>query len=110
MRLRLLIHTCSNENVARAALLSIGGDLAARVVAEAGRRSHPVDAFVAQALTHFERSSDLPIWGQAEVAARGADQPVLAAPYFILDRALGRAGFAEGAPTTPASDALNLAA
>ena len=36
--MRALIHSCSNEHVARAGLNSIGGEFAVRIAAEAARR------------------------------------------------------------------------
>jgi hypothetical protein len=99
MKLRLLVHTCSNEHVSRAAVLSIGGDLAARSAAEAARRGCSVGGLIVEALQEFERSSDLVTWGQVELVTRGSDQPILAALYFILDRALARTGeVSMGAP------------
>jgi len=88
MKLRLLIHTCSNEHVARAALRSVGGELAARVVREADRSGKSVGAYVAQTLSDFERSADLIAWAAAERSSRDADQPLLAALYFVLDHTL----------------------
>ena len=92
MKLRLVIRTCSNEHVARAALLSIGGDTASRAVAEAARYSLSVGVSVAQLVRDFERTADLPTWARAEVDARETDQPILAGLYFILTRALDRRG------------------
>jgi len=89
-KLRLVIHTCSNEHVARAALLSIGGELAARVAVEAVRYGLPIGSYVARALQDFGERSDLMDWAAAERVTRGADQPILAALYFILERCLRR--------------------
>ena len=86
--MRLLIHTCSNEHVARAAVRSLGGELAARVSREADRRGKSVGAYVAETLHDFECGSDLRVWGQAERSSRDADQPLLAALYFVLDHTL----------------------
>ena len=98
MKLRLLIHTCSNEHVARAALSSIGGELAVRVTLEAKSCGKSVGAYVAQALRDFERRADLIVWASAERSARDADQPLLAALYFVLDHTL-RTGAQRGART-----------
>jgi hypothetical protein len=90
MKMRLLVHTCSNEHVASAALRSIGGEFPARVALEADRCGKSVGAYVAQTLGDFERDADLIVWGQAERCSRNADQPLLAALYFVLDHALRR--------------------
>ena len=50
MKLGLVIHTCSNEHVAQAAVLSIGGELAASVAVEAARRGSSVGKYVARGL------------------------------------------------------------
>ena len=42
MKMGVVIHTCSNEHVAQAAVLSIGGELAASVAVEATRRGSSV--------------------------------------------------------------------
>ena len=59
MKLGLVIHTCSNEHVAQAAVLSIGGELAASVAVEATRRGSSVGKYVARAVVDFEQRSDL---------------------------------------------------
>ena len=73
MKLRALIHSCSNEHVARAALNSIGGEFAVRVAAD------------------FERTSDLRVWAAAEHVMHSSEQPILAGLYFILDHCLAHA-------------------
>jgi hypothetical protein len=84
MKLRLVIHTCSNEHVAQAALLSLGGELAARVAIEADRSGYSVGGYVARALRDFDQDSDLADRAAVEQVMRGADQPILAGLNFIL--------------------------
>lgn len=91
MKLRALIRSCSNEHVARAALLSIGGEFAARVAAEADRRQTSCGGYVAQSLRDFERNSDLRLWFAAERVMHSSEQPILAGLYFILDHCLAHA-------------------
>ncbi len=90
MKLRALIRSCSNEHVARAALISIGGEFAVRVAAEAARRQIPCGSYVAQSLRDFERNSDLRVWFAAERVMHSSEQPILAGLYFILDYCLAR--------------------
>ncbi len=91
MKLRAVIHSCSNEQVARAALISIGGELAVRVAAEAARREISCGSYVALSVRDFEHDSDLRVWGAAERATDSTEQPILAGLYFILDHCLAHA-------------------
>ncbi len=88
MKLRALVHSCSNENVAWAALMSIGGEFAIRVAAEAARREIPCGSYVAQSVRDFEHNSDLRVWAAAEHVMHSSEQPILAGLYFILDHCL----------------------
>ena len=88
MKLRALIHSCSNEHVARAALNSIGGDFAVRVAAEAARREIPCGSYVAQSVREFEGASELRVWAAAERVMHSSEQPILAGLYFVLDHRL----------------------
>jgi hypothetical protein len=97
MKLRLVIHTCSNKHVAQAALMSIGGELARRVAIEAARRGCSSGSYVAKALLDFEQGSDLTNWAAAEQVTHGADQPILSGLYFILDYSLRRTAASAGA-------------
>ncbi len=90
MRLREVIHTCSNEYVAEAALISLGGALAKTVAVAAARRGLPQGRFVAELARDFERHAGTCIWARAEQAMRGADQPVLVGLYVVLAQGLLR--------------------
>jgi len=95
MKLRALIRSCTNEHVARAALISIGGEFAVRVAAEAARQELSCGRYVAQSLRDFERDSDLCVWGAAERVMHSSEQPILAGLYFILDHCLAHARSAD---------------
>lgn len=88
VRLREVIHTCSNEKVAEAALISLGGAFAKTVAVTAAQRSVSHGCFVANLARDFERHAGTCIWAQAERAMRGADQPVLVGLFFILTQGL----------------------
>ncbi len=90
MRLREVIHTCSNEYVAEAALISLGGPVAKTVAVAAARRGLPVGPFVAELARDFERHAGTCIWARTEQAMRGADQPILVGLYVILAHGLLR--------------------
>ena len=88
MRLREVIHTCSNDKVAEAALVSLGGAFAKMVAVAAARRGLPQGRFVAELVRDFQRHAGTCVWAQAEQAMRGADQPVLVGLYVILAHGL----------------------
>jgi hypothetical protein len=88
VRLREVIHTCSNDKVAEAALLSLGGAFAKIVAVAAARRGLPQGRFVSELARDFERHAGTCVWAQAEQAMRGADQPVLVGLYVVLAHGL----------------------
>ena len=88
MRLQEVIHTCSNEKVAEAALTSLGGAFAKIVAVAAARRGVQLGRFVAELARDFERHVGTCVWARAEQAMRGADQPVLVGLYVILAHGL----------------------
>ena len=104
MRLREVVHTCSNEKVAEAALISLGSAFARTVAVAAARRSVSQGRFVADMARDFERHAGTCVWAQAEQAMRGADQPVLVGLYVILAQGLLRENLraaSESAPSFP---------
>jgi len=86
--LREIVHSCSNRHVAYAALSSIGGDFAKRVVARAMLSSLAPGPFVAAIVKEFSRRAEDHEWDGLEDAMRGADQPVLIGLRHILDRSM----------------------
>jgi hypothetical protein len=90
VRLREVIHTCSNEKVAEAALISLGGAFAKTAAVTAAQRSVSQGCFVANLARDFERHAGTCVWAQAEQAMRGADQPVLVGLFFVLAQGLLR--------------------
>lgn len=79
-----IVHSCSNEKVAHAAVASIGSDFADKVSATASAYGMSIGAFTAQAVLQFDRS----VGEQERVALReamkGADQPILFGLHRIL--------------------------
>ena len=105
MTAREIIHTCSNVHVARAALASMGGDVAARVVDRAQSANLSVGALVAHMVKDFSRRAEDDQWDGVDEAARGADQPILSGLRYILDNELNKDAalyfFAEGRRPSP---------
>ena len=79
-----IIHTCSHEKVAQAAVSSMGSAFAGKVGMSAGACGLSIGAFTARAVLEFDASS-----GEAErqairTAMDGADQPILTGLQLIL--------------------------
>lgn len=89
MLAREIIQTCTNAHVARAALISIGGEFAAQVAAKARETDRAVGVFVADAVNDFSRHAGDDQWDGVDEAARGADQPILSGLRYILGAKLG---------------------
>ena len=87
MIMREIVHTCSNPNVARAALASIGGDFAARFAAEASRRKVAPGVLAAAIVKEFSVRAAEDELGGLDEAARGSDQPILSGLRYILSTA-----------------------
>jgi hypothetical protein len=88
MILREIVHTCSNANVARAALASIGGDFARHFAADASRRNVPAGVLAASMVKEFSAKAADEEWGGVDEAVRGADQPILSGLRYILSQGL----------------------
>jgi hypothetical protein len=108
LRWQEVIHTCSNEKVAEAALISLGGAFAKIVDVAAARRGVQLGRFVAELARDFERYMGTCVWARAEQSMRGADQPVLVGLYIVLAHGLLEASLrasvgAQRNPEAPAS-------
>jgi hypothetical protein len=88
MILREIVHTCSNANVARAALASIGGEFAKHFAADASRRNMPVGVLAACMVKEFSVNAADEEWDGVDDAVRGADQPILSGLRYILSQGL----------------------
>jgi hypothetical protein len=80
-----LFHSCSNAHVARAALASIGGDLALRVERAAFIHGVPAGVFAAVAVRKFGRAARPQERAMIVRAMCGADQPILRGLRVILE-------------------------
>jgi hypothetical protein len=108
--LREIVRTCSNAHIARAALVSIGGDFADRFAADATRREMGSGVLAARFVRAFAKHAPAGERQSVEALTRGADQPILAGLRYILDIALrAEAAYDEGAGDTPPAWAINAA-
>ena len=85
MIVREILRTCSNPHVARAAVASIGGDLAQRVSRDAAERNLTSGIFAAGLVRRFSRAAGARDWEGVDEATRGADQPILSGLRYILE-------------------------
>ena len=88
MLLAEILHSCTDEGIAAAAVASIGGPFAAAVRAEADRRGLTVGALMASLVAGFARTASERDWRELSRAMAGADHPVLAGLQAMTDRAL----------------------
>lgn len=88
MMLREIVSTCSNPHVARAAIVSIGGDFARQFERDAAGRNLSSGMLASRLVRHFARRAAVSDWKGAREAMRDADTPVLSGLRYILERGL----------------------
>ena len=99
---REIVHTCSNSEVARAAVKSIGGDFARDFAAEASRREVPSGVLAARLVREFADKADEVELQRVVAATQGSDQPILSGLRYILERGVRDDPRKGGAKTPPA--------
>jgi hypothetical protein len=83
-----LIHSCSNEMVAQAALMCIGDRFAERVRAAAQEKGMSVGRFVSVVVRDFARRADESVREALRERITGDDQPLLKGLRAVLEPAL----------------------
>lgn len=83
-----LIHSCSNEMVAQAALSSIGGRFAERVRVAAHEKGLSVGRFVSVVVRDFARRADDHVREALRDRITGDDQPLLTGLRAVLEPVL----------------------
>ena len=83
-----LIHSCSNDKVAQAALACIGGQFAERVRAAAQEKGLNVGRFVVIVVRDFARRADEAAHAALAHKIAGADQPLLFGLRYVLEPAV----------------------
>lgn len=83
-----LIHSCSNEMVAQAALTCIGGRFAERVRVTAQEKGMSVGRFVSVVVREFARRADDNVRDALRERITGDDQPLLKGLRAVLEPAL----------------------
>jgi hypothetical protein len=79
-----IIHTCSHEKVAHAAVASMGSAFARKVGATAGARGLSIGAFTARVVREFDEFSGEADRQAIRKAMDRSDQPILAGLQHIL--------------------------
>jgi hypothetical protein len=96
MLLAEIVKTCSHEEVAQAAIASMGTDferLVERVAVERGMRT---GSFVASTVRYFGRTAGNDEWAGLAKAMAGKDMPILSGLRHILEPALTDCAAARG--------------
>jgi hypothetical protein len=83
-----LIHSCSNEMVAQAALMSIGGRFAERVRIAAQEKGVSVGRFVAAVVRDFAHRADDAVREALRERITGDDQPLLMGLRAVIEPVL----------------------
>ena len=83
-----MIHSCSNDKVAQAAVSCIGGQFCERAHAVARRNGLNVGRFVAIVVRHFALRANDETHAALRVKIAGADQPLLLGLRHIVEPAL----------------------
>ncbi|MGH6819149.1 MAG: hypothetical protein ACREC1_10305 [Methylovirgula sp.] len=96
MLLDEIVHTCSHEKVAHAAVASLGFAFLSRVKHAADQRGVSVGAFVASVVREFGEDAQAHERRAVDRVMHKADQPVLRGLQTILERQLDEQGFAGG--------------
>jgi hypothetical protein len=101
MLYREIVHTCSNSEVARAAVKSIGGDFAREFAADASQRQLSSGVWAANLVKQFADKADEVELQGVIAAAHGSDQPILSGLRYILERGVRENPRKVGAGKTP---------
>jgi hypothetical protein len=83
-----IVHTCSNEKVARAAVASLGFAFASRVKSAADLHCVSIGAFTARVVREFGEDMQCLERRAVDRAMDKADQPILRGLQIILERQL----------------------
>jgi hypothetical protein len=83
-----IMHSCSNDKVAKVAVACIGGSFADRVQACAREKGLNSGKFVSLVVRHFARRADGDAYVRLNEKMAGADQPLLQGLRYIIETAM----------------------
>ena len=110
-----ILHSCSDEGIAQAAVTSIGGSFAREMRAEAARSEQALGAFAASLVRGFANGASERDWRDLKAATRGSEVPVLGGLALIATTMMARrtrtdAGIkATNGPRCPAAATVDAA-
>ena len=85
-----ILHSCTDEGIAAAAVASIGGPFAAAVRREAERRGLSAGALTASLVVSFARTASEHDWRALSATIAGSDLPVLDGLQAMAEHVLRR--------------------
>ena len=89
MILKEIVRTCSNANVAGAALSSIGGEFAENFAAHASHSNFSPGMLAALIVKQFAETASVEEMADVHAAAHGTNQPLLSGLRHILAAVVG---------------------
>lgn len=93
-----MIHSCSNDKVAQAAVACIGGHFAERVRLAARENGLNAGRFVAIVMRDYALRANDEARAMLRGKIAGADQPILRGLYYVVEQALEDAMFFDHDP------------
>lgn len=105
-----IVHTCSNEAVAEAALLSLGGPFHDRISLLAGAHDLKPGAYAAALVDQFAADASEDDWYALGNAIARRDMPVLSGLRFILESMIDGIEVARAHAGKPAKCGVSLTA
>jgi len=88
MILNEVVRTCSNADVASAALTSIGGKFSENFAGHASRGNFLPGTLAALIVKEFAKNASIEEMADVDAAAHGTDQPLLSGFRHILETAV----------------------
>ena len=85
-----ILHSCSDEGIAQAAVTSIGGSFARDMRAEAARSDLTLGGFAASLVRRFAIDATERDWRDLRAATRGSEVPVLSGLALIATTMMAR--------------------
>lgn len=92
MRLNEVLHSCSHGHVAEAAIVSIGGPFATRVMSSAAAEGESVGEFTARQVRSFSRIASERDWRTVSAQMHGSDLALLAGLEAVMTRMMNERG------------------
>lgn len=101
-----MMHSCSNDKIAKTAVACIGGEFADRVHARASENGLNPGKYVSAIVQRFARRADGDAYATLQQKMAGTDQPVLQGLRYIVESTLDDCPlYSEGDPYAAAASA-----